>query len=668
MDSKEHRTFRERLKPSGTPWKVPSTILLSFFAAVCLALGHHLFYQSLDGTLLRKATFGQQFNVGIGTAFAFLVRALLVLSIGTTYWQIFWRTVRSHTLAVGKIDTLFGLLHNVFHFFEVSALYKHPLLVAIALLAWTVPIAIIVPPATLSVVSQPVPRHELKQMDVPLFEHISSLAQISKSTGDYSSGSVNGGSDAIGCDYNGNFLLYNSPSVALSRMTMATAFQGVLPNVAQSRANTSYTVTFTAPASSCISAPQSVLSQLGVGGYSTAEGRPNRWYEYEFLSWAPSRSQLVPDNIKGKAATDYFTREQIKYVDISGKVTNTSKTHGFSSYLGQYQDLPPSLFVAYALKASDQINEIWEALDCSFHEANYTVHFDFPNGDQKVTLVSVDPLDEPLKLSVPIWNSCKNGNDKGTILTARQVGYQALIESLGRALVGTMAFEDGLHQTSKLVVDQTSVLKTNLAYAKELRWMYALGQNIDEAPGFETDYTKILNANTSSVPQTNMTVAETVEQLFHNMSLSMFSDKSMLSKSPVRTNVTVTSAENVYSYAWTQLVLAYGIAVAVTLITVVVGCVILLANGAAYSSDFSTFLRLVRGQHIDDVVAAHDDRNGADPLPKSLAKARIQIDGIDGRSSAIAKRSPQSHHSSSAAEQAEWSGMLTYSSSYGAHA
>lgn len=199
--------MRQPFRLSSLPWKTPSTIILAFFAAVCLAAGHHCFYQSLDGALVHQAAFSQQFNVGIGTAFAFLVRALLVVSIGTTYWQIFWRTLRRNTLAVGKIDTLFGLLHNVIHFLKVSTLYRHPLLVFIALLSWTVPIAIIVPPATLSVRSESVRSHEMKAVNVPLFNNPNAMAQISQSTGDKpDSPDESEGQIYHGCNYDGDFL------------------------------------------------------------------------------------------------------------------------------------------------------------------------------------------------------------------------------------------------------------------------------------------------------------------------------------------------------------------------------------------------------------------------------------------------------------------------------
>jgi hypothetical protein len=35
------------------------------------------------------AAFDQEYNIGIGTAFAFLVRACLVIAVGDTYWQVF---------------------------------------------------------------------------------------------------------------------------------------------------------------------------------------------------------------------------------------------------------------------------------------------------------------------------------------------------------------------------------------------------------------------------------------------------------------------------------------------------------------------------------------------------------------------------------------------------
>jgi hypothetical protein len=94
--------------------------------------------------------------------------------------------------------------------------------------------------------------------------------------------------------------------------------------------------------------------------------------------------------------------------------------------------------------------------------------------------------------------------------------------------------------------------------------------------------------------------------------------------SEFNSNVTIKSPRNVYSYSVYRLALVYGLAILLTFFTVVIGYLTIWTNGASYGSDFSTFLRLSRGEHIDEVIT-NDGRDGADPLPKSIAKAKIRV-------------------------------------------
>lgn len=315
------------------PLKVPATIVLSFLTAIFLAAAHHCFYKHLDGTVVREAAFSQQFNIGVGTGFAFLVRSLLVLSIGRTYWQMFWRTLCSETLAIGNIDTLFGLLHNVHYFLKIFSLYRHPLLVCIAILAWTVPLAIIVPPGTLSVRSVSVQKSAARPMNIPLFDKPSKLAQTYLYTGHETlTSDSDAGSEYTQCRQNGSTILYNGPGLSLSRVTTATAYQGVLPGIAQPVINTSYTLSFNAPATKCIAAHHSVLSELGAFHEYSAKGAKGTWHSYDYLSWAPSRSMLVPLDMKGKFGPTIAQDKRIMYNQISGGTSNNSD--GFSYYLG----------------------------------------------------------------------------------------------------------------------------------------------------------------------------------------------------------------------------------------------------------------------------------------------------------------------------------------------
>lgn len=52
----------------------------------------------------------QQINTAIGTAFTFLVRQSLVIAAATSYWQLFWDTLRHGSYSIDAIDSPAGLM------------------------------------------------------------------------------------------------------------------------------------------------------------------------------------------------------------------------------------------------------------------------------------------------------------------------------------------------------------------------------------------------------------------------------------------------------------------------------------------------------------------------------------------------------------------------------
>lgn len=53
-------------------------MLSSLVGALLFAIAHHIFNQNLDHTPVRATAFTQHVNTAVGTAFAFIVRALMV--------------------------------------------------------------------------------------------------------------------------------------------------------------------------------------------------------------------------------------------------------------------------------------------------------------------------------------------------------------------------------------------------------------------------------------------------------------------------------------------------------------------------------------------------------------------------------------------------------------
>lgn len=81
---------------------------------------------------------------------------------------------------------------------------------------------------------------------------------------------------------------------------------------------------------------------------------------------------------------------------------------------------------------------------------------------------------------------------------------------------------------------------------------------------------------------------------------------------------------NIYTYSVENLWLAYGIAILLTVIAVVIGFSAIASNGASYSDNISTILRASRGAKIGIKLESHDI-DWSDPVPWDLENATVRF-------------------------------------------
>lgn len=118
----------------------------ALIVGTAFAIGHHCFYRSLrnkptpDGYLIKR--FGlrlsdQQLNIAAGSAFAFLVKALLGLAVSTAFGQIVWMAARKPaSIKVKTADSLFSLLGDIFFVFHMKLWTMFPGLMLVVLVSW----------------------------------------------------------------------------------------------------------------------------------------------------------------------------------------------------------------------------------------------------------------------------------------------------------------------------------------------------------------------------------------------------------------------------------------------------------------------------------------------------------------------------------------------------
>ncbi|KAH8919287.1 hypothetical protein BT69DRAFT_1337394 [Atractiella rhizophila] len=130
---------------------------------VVLAGAHHAIYASKNGkvpgdesfTLAGHEVDDQARFIFVGTLLVFVAKSCLILSILTAFDQILWRTVRRSRLRLQSLDALFSVPNDPFAFFTAELWTRAKLAIVVALIAWLLPISLLVVPGTLSVVSAP---------------------------------------------------------------------------------------------------------------------------------------------------------------------------------------------------------------------------------------------------------------------------------------------------------------------------------------------------------------------------------------------------------------------------------------------------------------------------------------------------------------------------------
>lgn len=121
-------------------WQSPAIMYGSLLAGLALSVGHYAFYAHLNNMLV-ASTLSQTWVNRIGTAFAFLVKLCFVIAASTAYAQRQWLVMGRSTLKIGQIDSMTGVLNNIFNLFDGFLWLRHPVLGTIAIVTWYVTVS-----------------------------------------------------------------------------------------------------------------------------------------------------------------------------------------------------------------------------------------------------------------------------------------------------------------------------------------------------------------------------------------------------------------------------------------------------------------------------------------------------------------------------------------------
>ncbi|QPC69321.1 hypothetical protein HYE68_000073 [Fusarium pseudograminearum] len=528
----------------------PALMVGSFLLGLSFALAHHFYYLYLDEIIVQSQS-QQQWHLRAGTGLAFLVRAFLSAAVGIAYTQILWRTLRSKSITIGGVNSLFGVMNNPWAFIGWELWTAAPLLAVVAIIAWALPLVAIITPATLTVTvsSQP----NITSLHAPI------------STPDYAN-----------VDTFGSWTVASLGSI----LTIPPPFP-----------NSSYALDFHGPTLSCHNTKNQTFSRQ-VGEILENNKNQDADTTIVFVGFVPNFGR---GNGSSSDANEYALTG-LKYA-LNESVATT--------YRLDYTETGPAKFYV-ALRdetnSNPNVYKTMKTIECELYNSSFATNFSFNNGQQNISYTSkkLNPVAFPSDFrSIAMF-----GSDHWTTKGA----YLSLMNAMGQLVLGTI-INFGSSNTTNAV--QTLIRSSSLMDTNE---MY----------GFKKGRPESMKRNTS--------MSDALEDLFANLTISLFSHPRFLQNSSAVSHVPVTysSAQNEFSYEPRNLLVAYGVGLFLAWAIVIVGLLCIKSASASYGSSFSTILRTTRNPDIDKIVPVAET-TGAEPLPKHLSNVRLVLRRQEGR-------------------------------------
>ncbi|KAL4744153.1 hypothetical protein BDV11DRAFT_165839 [Aspergillus similis] len=298
-----------------------------------LALGHHFYYFSLNGTIVPGQT-QQEWSLRIGTGLAFLTKTFLTTSVGIACVQNLWWILRMKPVRLSTLDSMWDIRGNIFNFFDPHIWLRGPNVAILGLISWCIPLVTVVTPSTLSVRSTIGTMIQEQQMP------------------------------AIDFDFDKFYTMDDGgpsgPTPSVSRFITGAVIQGTIPSIPAPAPNSTYSLTFFGPLIQCSNSSANVSQQV----YDWA--RANYAYSTSFLGFTPET-----DNISYAMHEQVYTSYQgpdngDRNADVAGKLIMT-----VSPYM--------------------PLDQRW-VVECGIYNASYSVDFNFTNGVQSTKITDLKVL------------------------------------------------------------------------------------------------------------------------------------------------------------------------------------------------------------------------------------------------------------------------------------
>ncbi|KAL6887058.1 hypothetical protein GGI43DRAFT_417555 [Trichoderma evansii] len=550
-------------------WVVPGLMIGNTICGILVAVGHHLFYKSLD-----KQTVGtqsqQEWNARIGTGMAFCVKMFLTAAAGFAYTQVLWKLLKARQVKLEGIDAMFDVVNNPFAFLNWELWKKGFELVVLAGLLWAIPIIAVFTPATLTIQQAKDLAPSIQHMFMPLVNFSSPVIFTRYSTSPTAAGPT-------------------GPSIALARLMSSVAAQGAILPLEMPFSDApkvNYTLRFHGPSVLC--GP--------LGGNSSFHDEFDEVYRNAFEH--QGNTQMVYVGFVPQRGNNLDTDTSYEHQALLGLqiATNGSVSPQSIPTADTWSTDHSRVFVVGTINAPiANFSAAKNTIECGLYNSTYEAQFTFANGTQEI--------DVQLKERGNGVSEVNINQDPPNIY---QLAATYIMRGLDNVVVGI------IRRDQSNLYSSSQVLSSSFMQARELQPML-----LSSFGNITTD---------PSNPPTNISLATIMEQFVTNVTVSLFSNKFFLNDESAANigNVTVWNTINNYVYSPRNLYIAYGVGIFATIIIVAIGLFYIKKASQSYGKSFSTVLRTTRNAELSRLIDV-SETSGAEPLSKHLADIRLKF-------------------------------------------
>ncbi|KAL6818828.1 hypothetical protein GGI42DRAFT_310779 [Trichoderma sp. SZMC 28013] len=637
--------------PEWAAYRAKGMMVIMLLLGAAFAVGHHFFYQSLSakpppsvvylGGLAGGLT-GQQVNLAVGSVFAFLVNSALGAAITTAADQALWTAIRTKSSKLEVIDNLAAATTNVWSIFDFRLWKKSLTRMVLATIFWLLSVTSFITPATLNV-GWSVVKSRLTAR-VPQVDFTSlNFANIEGQT-----------------DLTPTFV-YSNPQYSVLQAVAGSTTGGQILPISSPHQNATWLLEFDGPALSCQGIDNesalynnftnNILVTMAAGGKSGTDYLCMRSFGY--ISWVPTAD--IDTGVISPLPFPHLSLNSTTYKPPSRTLGPMaySADEALTLYVAALPGMTRGDLLACANTDIGSVSFPQSSLDqianmtitrCSMYNTSYIANFTYINGIQSVEVATNGSLNNVTGLlsvggAGPLEK--RGMGSRSPIYNVHAVetfAYQSVMDAFGRMFVGVIAYEyppGNEDRTAAHTIDTQMVLTPLLGTAD-----YSFLQSLDmgrSVGGIDSLLESVEDGGTpwngySVVQSLNSTlpVASVIEELFLNATISLMSMPLLRPNysspyAPPDVAMTLTTYSVIYSYAAQTLWLAYGIAISMTFLSILLGFVSIYYNdGFSYMTKFSTILRVAHCADLSEPVRP-EDTDGKDPMPRYIKDLTISF-------------------------------------------